>query len=204
MKTLLTILLILLAPSLAFSGTVLSGGVLSGTACGGAGSTCSAASNEIGNRTAEATNSTISKAYSVAALYAADCTGTLNTAYFYHNDTADGNNIKIGVYLDDGDGIPDSGDTQVAVSAALDITTSKDWYSVLLGSGNVTNGSSYWIVVMFENAGPASTNTARSTSGSARFSLESSGHYASPPATLDATWTSIGAGSWSWYVTIGD
>jgi hypothetical protein len=172
--------------------------------CGANSSGCLAASNEIGNRNVEATNSALAKNYSYAALYTADCTGTINTGYFYHNDTTDGTNIKIGVYLDDGDNVPDSGDTKVVVSGSLDVDTTSGWLSVAINSGNVVNGSNYWIVVMLENELPVNTNTARSSSGSARFSLGSSGHYTSPPATLDGTWTSLGEGSWSWYVTIGD
>lgn len=199
-KILITCLAILLISS-AVESYALSAAV---QAVCGVNSACAAASNEIGNRNAEATNSALAKAYSYAALYTADCTGTINTGYFYHNDTNDGTNIKIGVYLDDGDNAPDSGDTKVIVSDSLDITTTSGWLSVAIGSGTVTSGSNYWIVVMLQNASPDDTNTARSSSGSARYSMISSGHYASPPATLDGTWTSLGAGSWSWYVTIGD
>jgi hypothetical protein len=166
------------------------------------GASCSASTDEVGNRNVEATGSTLAPGYTYLNLHTADCTGTLNTIYFYYNYTEDVN-FRLAIYADDGDSIPYIGDTLVAVSAVMNTGSSIGWKSASLNTGSVTQGQQYWFAVFIQAAGN-NLYGLRSTTGSARYSMSSSGHYTTPPANLDGTWTSTGTGEKSEYASIGD
>jgi hypothetical protein len=111
-------------------------------------------------------------------------TGSLSTAYLYHNGTGE-DNAKVCLYLDDGDDTPDSGDSLVGCTSAI-TTSTQDWATGAI-SGSVTCGSKYFIGMISDATSWASR---RQTTSGTGFYQTISGSYTTPPSTLSGTWTS--------------
>jgi hypothetical protein len=162
--------------------------VTSGNVTISAGSACDPATNEIGDRTQEASAMDIPPGYAIIYRSQADCSGTLESAYWYHGDT---NNTaaKVCIYSSSA-ATPQSGDAKIGCSAEFSPGTTTGWKTVSIGSGSVTSGSYYWVVVMVNSTG-ANYNTPYTTTQSCYFSDISggfgTGSYASPPSTFGAT-----------------
>ena len=111
--------------------------------------------------------------------YTASCSGTLTTAYIHH-DSAQTDNIKLCVYLDDGDNVPDSGDTQVGCTDVITSNDTNGWASGAI-SGSITSGSVYWIMI---NTDGTAWYLKRNSAGADRSYYGDTNYYASPPANL--------------------
>ncbi len=150
--------------------------------------------DEIGLTSAEANNLTLNKGSTHLYLLAADCTGTLEIGYIRHRST-DESDAKIAIYLDDGDNVPDAGDTLVG-SASGAITSSGNgvWAtdSSTLG-GNVTQGVEYFLVI-YVDAEAANNWKGYYRGGAATVWRElGADDYDAPPATLSGTYGEAGA-----------
>ena len=111
--------------------------------------------------------------------YTASCSGTLTTAYIHH-DSGQTDNIKLCVYLDDGDNVPDSGDTQVGCTDVITSNLANGWASGAI-SGSITSGSVYWIMI---NTDGTAWYFKRIGAAADRTYYGDTDYYASPPANL--------------------
>jgi hypothetical protein len=111
----------------------------------GAGDACGSLT-EIGYSSVAGTDADVQSAAPQANLYTATCSGDLVTAYLYHRFSQT-DNVKLCIYLDDGDSTPDSGDTLVACSNTVTGSSSSTWYNNTFSSGSLVKDSSYWLVV---------------------------------------------------------
>jgi hypothetical protein len=128
----------------------------------------------------------------------AECSGPLNTALIYHYSTG-ADNVKVCIYSDDGDNIPDSGDSKVICTDAITSGSSAGWKSSVLSTNpSVIEGSGYFICAVTDS-------TAWSflyTSGKTAYYQDLS--YTTPPDNLAGTWGTVANQQISFYVTIGD
>lgn len=116
-------------------------------------------------------------------LFSASGSGTLETGYILHNST-NLDRTKICVYLDDGDSLPDTGDTLVGCSASIESTAVEEVSGAFSG-GSISQGSSYWIVIA-----PDTTDWAGAyDAGGSKICNEE--YYSSPPATMQGTWSDL-------------
>lgn len=169
-----------------------------------AGATCSAATDEVGDRTdytAQGYGSSTENEL-MCVLYTADCSGSLAYGLLATNENDD--NIKVAVFADDGDSVPDSGDALVTDSIWADAESSGHgggWLQTTnkLG-GSVTQGNSYWVCTVPNSA----FNVARISTGGTRtrYYQAIAGSYASPPSNLDGSWSTFGSSERSVYVEI--
>ena len=131
----------------------------------------------------------------------ADCTNGLLSGYFYSPTGAGASNVKVVVYADDGDGVPDTGDTLVASTGAIACDGS-GWLNTTFSTNpDVTSGNYYWVGTVPD----AATRFARSGTGTGNlyYSGTISGAYTTPPATLPNGMSSSGRQA-SVYATVGD
>lgn len=162
--------------------------------------TCSVDTNEVGKRVEGASTAAGVNAYIYCTLFTPDCSGKLYTAYLRHAAT-DTENAKVCVYLDDGDSAPDSGDSLVECSGAIGSGGSSGWKNAAMATNpSVSTGSNYWVCIL--NGDNTAWNMYYDGSGSRR-SMECTGCYASPPETLDGTWSNATALT-DVYITVGD
>lgn len=109
----------------------------------------------------------------------------------------------IGVFADDGDGVPDSGDAIVSGSSIVELTSSSaGWVkSASKVGGSVANGSINFLCFMGGNFGdtPNDFTTLTSTSGDlTRYYIDSG--WDRTNTTLDGTWSTTGSREHSIYV----
>jgi len=83
-------------------------------------------------------------------LWTAPCSGDLGTAKIYKDNDGVQSSACIGVYLDDGDNAPDSGDTKVAFSSKAVDESGSGWIDVTFSTGSVTEGSKYWMGIFVD------------------------------------------------------
>ena len=165
----------------------------------GEGSSCTASTpgndnDEVGDLTIETNNVSISKGASYCFLRTADCSGTLAVGYVY-NGNGDDSDSKIGVFADDGDSTPDSGDSSIGTSGGIN-SASIEWAtdSSTIG-GSVSSGSSYWVCIFVDDSA-ANNWRAKGAGSTTVYYINGSGHYDTPPSDL--------TGSWSTLATTGD
>lgn len=115
------------------------GGVSTAGSCGGS-------PQNLGYSTIGTNNGTTGQLAEVLNVYTAPCTGSLQNAYAYHQ-TTNSENSKVCIYLDDGDNIPNSGDTKVACSGVISSNVNGEWATAAFSGGTVTEGNVYWVVL---------------------------------------------------------
>lgn len=146
---------------------------------------CDPATNEVGNRGEGASTEDFPAGASFCFLATPDCSGTLKQAYFDNCYQIANHFIKIGVYLDDGDNAPDSGDTVVGCSSTITTTAVDEWVTVAETIGGaVSTGSNYWVCVHLESV-VSNQRVCRTGTGTG-FYKTGTGWYATPPAALDS------------------
>lgn len=213
MKRLLIALLLLAAPAWAgepFNLARMNPAVL-GAGVSAAGSGCSEANDEIGNK-----NTVSAAVYTKDTLFCnihtADCSSKTKTAYLYSTNADPGSTATVCIYdcpdgdTCDGSAAPTANAVKRSCSGSLadEVTT---WVSAAMDTAySVTKDKAYWIC--FSNDGSTSAWNGQYTSGAARFTRACSNcgaNAASMPSTLDGTWTGPTADrNMSVYVTIGD
>lgn len=197
---LIRIFLILLLASPAYAGSVT---VVVGQPTSISG--CSASTNEVGDRTQESTSGSISLNYAWVFRSTADCSGTLEDAYIYHNDTNE-SSVKVCVYVStNADLASDSSASLVGCSPAIAGGSSTGYKTGSIGSGGVTNGNYYWVAIFKQNGGNNWVTTRGAAAGKTLWSKSASGYYDSIPDPLPSTgWTAnANYGDPSVYVQIG-
>ena len=170
--------------------------MLSGTV---GGTVCDSGINEVGDRTEHEEYTTSEANELTCYLYTADCSGTFGLAYFSHQGTA-GVWVKVCVYSDDGDSIPDAGDSLVGCSTG-DAVSTDGWQTLTgaIGGSSILN-SPYWVC----HVGNAQIAYHRTSTGvRTLYGLVNSGWYATPPSTLVGSWSTTASRDRSTYVVIG-
>lgn len=166
---------------------------------------CSASTEEVGDRTQEATSQSISTDYAYVFRVQADCSGNLNTAYIYHNDT-NVSSVKIAIYNSTQAALSDEGinATLVEVSSAITTDAATGWKSVAMaGTEPVVAGNWYWIAI-FKQLGGNNFITVRNSTATLYYKT-TSGYYATPPDPLPAAgWSTAAVAPVSAYVSIGE
>ena len=162
---------------------------------------CDPASNEIGFRSGTWIAATMGTGKARANLVVPDCSGPLNTAFVRHYSSNTENCIVL-VALDDGDEVPDSGDTVIAYSGVISGSVTATWYSAAMSSTpNVSTSNKYWVVIVSEDA--ADWGFYYETAGVSQYYMSVSGWFSSPPANLGGTWLPNSTRQDAAYVTIG-
>jgi len=161
---------------------------------------CSVSSNELGRRDEDSSTAAGTNAYMYCTLFTPDCSGKLYTAYLRHAAT-DTENAKVCAYLDDGDSAPDSGDSLVECSGAIGSGGTSGWKNAAMATNpSVSTENNYWVCILNEDS--TAWNMYYNASGSRR-GMNCTGCYASPPETLDGTWSNTTALT-DVYITVGD
>jgi hypothetical protein len=163
--------------------------------------TCDPATDYVGDKTNYATSFSLSSQVAYALLYVPTCDGTLEYAHVYHGDaTAD--EAKIAVYLDDGDELPNSGDTLVGTGQVIS-SSAVEW--AVTGSkltGSVVTGNKYWVIIS-TSAIAGGFSIKRTTTGSKTVQSHTMTYSSFPPGTLpNGSWTETGSRDYGIYVSI--
>lgn len=185
---LLSCLLILLTLFPAVAGARMTTCVIGGTipATGGG---CNVADNEVGSR-AEGSAGDLQGDYAWAYRAQADCTGTLEAAYINHlNTTAAG--AKVCVYASSAS-TPQSADAKIGCSGEILSGTTTGWKTGSIGSGSVTSGNYYWVVIAISGA-LDNWNLGYGSTGTIYYNPVATFSYSSPPATMGASWSDLSA-----------
>lgn len=173
------------------------------------GTVCDYATNEIGDRTNRTTGQSTTAGMTWAQLFTPDCNGYLDYGWVKTKDA--GETLWMGVFLDDGDGVPDSGDTLVPTGATglpitwrwLSVTGTAAAFTRSTGWVNgyaVSTGSNYWVVTITRTA---NTLYYGSSSGKTVYYQDITGAETTPPSSLpDSGWSSVSNISYSAYVEI--
>lgn len=213
MKKILTILLIILIPAIAIS--------YDGKACGSSitkmnGSTmtkvhgiefitaCSnnASTDYVGDKTVYSAESGTYTANAIFCyLYTSPTmtcdTGTFGYAFVHGRD--DGDNIKVCVYTDDGDGSPDSGDSQVGCSVVTFSGVLEAWtQSASKINQAASKSSDYWVCGIAQTP----VNITRTASGSRTLYYKTGVDYATPPTNLNGVTSTVESRDASIYVVV--
>lgn len=157
-----------------------------------AAASCNVATNEIGNRTQETNNRTLSAGSIWAQLGTAECTGTLETAYIYYNHDTEGGAVKVCIYSAAGsEATPNhASNVKIGCSGVISTGTSATWLTGSIGSGSVTKDAKYWVVML---AGAAGFYQTVSAGNATMFYDTTDSWYASPPDNLaSGYWNSSG------------
>lgn len=133
-------------------------------------------------------------------LQTANYTGSLSKMFVYHG-AGTTSELKVSVFLDDGDNIPDAGDRKIATSSVIP-SVAFGWAEGNFSSGEIVQGQKYWIMLNRNPASPANWQYHYNSTGSNYWNLSATGFWASPPDNLGTvTWTGI-TREISAYVTI--
>lgn len=165
-------------------------------------SSCSTATNEIGNRSAGTVDTyayTASSIYCQA--YTPDCSGNTAAAYLYHRGTSAAR-ARVGIYNKSGSS-PVVGDTKIAeANAILTSSTDKEWATATFPSTAVSSTTAVWLCIV-----PGDTN---GSNWDAYVANGTSNRYSQAigattlPANLGGTWTGPTADRMaSVYITVG-
>jgi len=145
--TLIILGVLLCTPLYSDMNPYIAGVPVSGGSCDSA---CDPESNEVGVRGSGVDSGNIAAGSSIATLYTPDCSGYLDMAYVFQGNIAPFSGpVKIFVYLDDGDSVPDSGDELIAKTASITGGTASTWYNSAITEScvSVSTENSYWIVI---------------------------------------------------------
>jgi hypothetical protein len=168
-----------------------------------AGSTsCSAVTDYVGYTTEGSVGSSATANRITVQLHTPTCTsgctsGNIATAYIYHGTSVEtGENVKVCIYSDDGDDIPNAGDNLIHCTGAITSTQDAEWRTAAVsGSNAITCANKYWVAHIAEGVFKRMYNSV----GTYYYMASD---YANPPATLDGTWSST-ARTISIYFTVG-
>lgn len=147
-------------------------------------------------------NSSVIADRSIGNPYTATTSGTLQKAYFYELPIGAGTKIAMSVYLDDGDGAFDSGDTRVDTTDLATLPGTTGWHELpFLIGGTITSGSTYWVIIYAYATSPQAARGKRDAGLTLHTIVaagwETSGH----PATLPAETSTTADFRQSMYVT---
>lgn len=124
-------------------------------------------------------------------LETASYSGSLQKAFIFHTGSA-ASEVKMSVFLDDGDETPNAGDTFIAISGVLTAGNDSWDEATFVSGGNIIAGNKYWIMI---NRNPASSNNypyVYQSGGSNYWRLGATGFWNSTPSNLGATtWSAI-------------
>lgn len=141
MKNILIAILILLATI--FQAEAKTCNVVVGQPTGAAPS-CSVDTNEVGDRTQESTDRTMTDNYLYLFASTADCTGNLKVPYVYYNGTS-AYTMRLCLYSKS-DTTPQEADALICDSGDIVTDSSAGWKTgTTCASGSVTNTTGYWI-----------------------------------------------------------
>ena len=174
---------------------------------GGCSSACDPESNEVGNRVSGVDGANLAVGASLATLYTPDCSGYLDMAYVFQANVASMSGpVKIFVYLDDGDSVPDSGDELIAKTASITGGTEWTWYNSAITEScvSVSTENSYWIVIACDDDSALGfRGSYSSATGGTAYTDTTGDYYDAEPSTLGAgEWGGNTARKTSVYVTI--
>lgn len=165
---------------------------------GGCSSACDPESNEVGNRVNNSGPGgvgTIGPGASMAYLATPDCSGYLDMAYVFQGNIASFSGpVKIFVYLDDGDSVPDSGDELIAKTASITGGTASTWYNSAITEScvSVSTKNSYWIVIACDDDSANGWRYEYSNTGGTAYTATDGDYYDTEPATLETgSWSSV-------------
>lgn len=126
----------------------------------GAAPSCSVDTNEVGDRTQEATDRTLSAGYLYLFAATADCTGDLAIPYLYYNDSS-AVTVRLCIYSKSA-ATPQEEDELICDSGDIVSGSSAGWKTgTTCASGSVTNTTGYWIGVQTWAVGGGSWNGKR-------------------------------------------
>ncbi len=195
MRRLTLALILCLFPCFAFAGSGFWPGP--GLGKGGGAASCDPSTKEVGTRDVGAT--ALSMIAHRMYLYAAtsDCTGNLNTAYWYYDNSGTGS-CDVYIYSRAG-AAPDSADALVGGVTGISSGTGSEWRSSSTGvSGSVVNATGYWVYTICD----AQMASKRGSAVSRYY--KDGGTVGSPPATLGTGWADDGVKApISAYISVG-
>ena len=203
--TLIILGVLLCTPLYSDMNPYIAGVPVSGGSCDSA---CDPESNEVGVRTfSETSNATLAVGASLATLYTPDCSGYLDMAYVFQGNIAlMSGPVKIFVYLDDGDSVPDSGDELIAKTASITGGTASTWYNSAITEScvSVSTENSYWIVIACDDDSAYGFRHSYDSASTGNAYTDTTGdYYDAEPSTLGAgEWGSPSTRETSVYVTI--
>lgn len=121
------------------------------------------------------------------------CTaGTMSSAALYsryEGTESAARQAKVCVYLDDGDGVPDSSDSLVSCTGAIAAGTGAGYRTGAI-SGAITCSSAYFVAVISADATNAWRRAYAGSPTTDTYYQDIAGSFASPPETLAGTWVS--------------
>jgi hypothetical protein len=202
--TLIILGVLLCTPLYSDMNPYIAGVPVSGGSCDSA---CDPESNEVGVRGSGVDSGNIAAGSSIATLYTPDCSGYLDMAYVFQGNIAlMSGPVKIFVYLDDGDSVPDSGDELIAKTASITGGTASTWYNSAITEScvSVSTENSYWIVIACDDdSANGFRNSYSSGTGGTSYTSATGDYYDAEPSTLGAgEWGSPTSRRTSVYVTI--
>lgn len=152
---------------------------------------CDPASEEVGERSVLASSSGFANNAAYCTRASASCSGTLADGYYYNADSST-NDLRIAIYSDDGDNVPDSGDSLIGDTGSFSTGGVNNWVSASIGSGSVTASSVYWVCVFT----PSSTLAYQYSNGTATETYEDTGKNCLASGCADLTavsgWSEFG------------
>jgi hypothetical protein len=117
-----------------------------------AAASCSVDTNEVGDRTQEATDRTLSQGYLYMFAATADCTGDLAIPYLYYNASS-AVTVRLCIYSKSA-ATPQAEDELICDSGDIVSGSSAGWKTgTTCASGSVTNATDYWIGVQTWSVG---------------------------------------------------
>lgn len=178
----------LLLPSSASSWGVV--GLSAGSGGGGCDSACDPASNEVGRRTEDFGVGTFNAGTTCAAKYVPDCDGYLDVAYIRHYGTNTAT-ARCLVYLDDGDGAPDAGDSLIYAFSGVTNSSDGAWAAsdASTDCDQVSTESTYWVVLAVDDNSANGWAYMYYGGAGSQFYTIATNFYDSPPSTLNGSWT---------------
>lgn len=193
MKRLSLTVLILLLATACFAGFGMQ--IIDGSmpVSGGCSSACDPESNEVGDRGDIISYGTIAAGATQVILYTPDCAGYLTTAFVHNGNIGsfDGP-VKVLVYEDDGDSVPDSGDLLIAKSGSITGGTADTWYSddIIDACVQADTESNYWIAIAVDDDSASGWRYSYGGGPQTSYQDTTGNYYDTEPANL-------GSGSWS-------
>jgi hypothetical protein len=148
-------------------------------------SSCDPLTDHLGFDTVGAEGEGFDNSTLLCTLEVPDCDGPLNTAYVHHG-YALAENVKLYLYLDDGDESPNAADLLIATSEEISSNAIEWGAGVILDKPQVTTTSKYWVCVVSNSTSWTGNFEQDGTTEYAKLLL---GSYDDPPADLTGPWT---------------
>lgn len=206
MKKIILIIAILFISSSCLAASVTN--AVRGVVGQGAAAACAESANEINSRrdTVDATAYSLGAGLSLCFQATADCSGSLGTAYLYHDSNTKVPEAKVCVYTEgDADAVADADDVGVnsgaaTCSASIATGATGGWKTGAFSTGTVTTGQTYWLCVFVSSTD--AWDTFRAGTGTIYYTTLGD-LYSTPPANLSALVDTVDSfGPIDFYVTI--